>query len=60
MNSRNHQEKNSHKLWDSKCRVSIVDVDSYLFMEVVKCAVNAHVLVYDIADRSSAKGNTAV
>ncbi len=45
-------EENTHKLRDSKCRVSIVDVDSNLFSEVFECAVNHHVVVYDIADRS--------
>ncbi len=48
-------EEHSHKLGDSKCGVSVIDVDSNLLMEVVESAVNAHVLVYDITDRCCAK-----
>ena len=45
-------EENTHELGDSESRVSIVDVDSYLFSEVFESTVNVHVGVYDIADRS--------
>ena len=47
-------EENTHKLGDSKSGVSIVDVDSYLLVEVIEGAVNAHMAVYDIADGSCA------
>ena len=43
-------EKDSHELGNSKSRVSIVDVDSNLLVEVIECTVNVHVVVYDIAD----------
>ena len=47
-------EENTHKLGDSKSGVSIVDVDSYLLVEVIEGAVNAHMAVYDIANGSCA------
>ena len=48
-------QQSSHKLGDSECRVSVVDVDSDLFVQVVQSAVNSHMLVYDIAYRSGAE-----
>ena len=44
-----------HQLGDSECGVSVVDVDSDLLVQVVKGAVNVHVLVYDVADGGSAQ-----
>ena len=48
-------EQRTHKLGDSKCGVGIVDMDSYLFVQVIKRAVDCHMLIYDIADRCCAK-----
>ena len=48
-------EKDPHKLGNCEGRVCIVDMDSNLFVEVVKGTVNAHMLVYDVADRRSAE-----
>ena len=47
-------EEYSHQLRDSEGRVSIVDVDSNLLVEVLQCAVYVHVAHYDIADGSGA------
>ena len=45
-------KEDTHKLRDSKSRVSIIDVNSNLFVKIIECAVNRHVSIYDITDSS--------
>ena len=48
-------EQNAHQLRHSERRVGVVDVDGDLLVQVIERAVNAHVVVDDIADRCRAE-----
>ena len=46
-------QQNPHQFRNSKGRVGVVDVDGNLFVQVIQCAVYAHVVVYNVTDGSS-------
>ena len=43
-------QQHTHQFRNCQCRVCVVDVDRYLFMQVFQCAVYVHVVVDDVAD----------
>ena len=46
-------QQNPHQFRNGEGRVGVVDVDGNLFVQVIQCAVYAHVVVYDVTDGSS-------